>query len=270
MDFCGPFKCKSRENQYVLVLTDHFTRHVTALALPDCTAQTTASTLFNVYFYKFGIPSVILSDQGPHFQNMLMQNISKLIGYNHIYSTPYHPQTNGIVKRFNATFVPQLAKLQDSEGNNWDEYLQAVVFAYNSGIHKTTKYSPYELLFGRSAKLPIDPRPTQFSSQKSSDYFIQLQKTLNIYPKNAKQHIIHQQELNKQRYDKNRPDSHYQEGDVVLLRVFVYGRKLSEKYLSTPQIIVKCHYPTYILRDQETNVETRVHVGDSRPILLGY
>ncbi|CAF4315582.1 unnamed protein product, partial [Didymodactylos carnosus] len=120
-DLCGPFKRTPRENQYALVLTDHFTRHVTALALPDCTAQTTASTLFNDYFCKFGISLVILSDQGPHFQNMLMQNISKLIGYNHIYSTPYHPQTNGIVERFNATFVPQLAKLQDSEDNNWDE-----------------------------------------------------------------------------------------------------------------------------------------------------
>ena len=156
IDYCGPLKRTPRENQYVLVITDYFTRRVTATALPNCTAETTAQALFNEYFCKYGIPSTIISDQGPHFQNRLMQNIQKLIGYNHIYSTPYHPQTNGIVKRFNSTFITQIAKLQDSQHNNWDEYLPAIVFAYNPGTHKTTKFSPYELLYGRSPRLPIE------------------------------------------------------------------------------------------------------------------
>ncbi|CAF5215679.1 unnamed protein product, partial [Rotaria magnacalcarata] len=154
IDYCGPLKRTPRENQYVLVITDYFTRHITAIALPNCTAETTAQTLFNEYFCKYGVPTVILSDQGSHFRNQLMENIKYLIGYNHIYSTQYHPQTNGMVERFNATFIPQISKLQDTEDNNWDEYLQAVVFAYNTGIHKTTKYSPYELLYGRLPRLP--------------------------------------------------------------------------------------------------------------------
>ncbi|CAF1332656.1 unnamed protein product [Didymodactylos carnosus] len=77
IDYCGPFKRTPRENQYVLVITDYFTRHITAIALPDCSAQTTAQALFNDYFCKYGIPAVIISDQGPHFQNILMENIQK-------------------------------------------------------------------------------------------------------------------------------------------------------------------------------------------------
>ena len=136
IDFCGPLKSTPRGNKYVLVITDYFTRYITAVPLPTCTAEKTAETLFNEFFCKFGIPAVIVSDQGTHFQNQLMTNMQYLIGYNHIYSTPYHPQSNGIVERFNSTFISQISKLQDNEHNNWDEYLQAVVFAYNSGNHK--------------------------------------------------------------------------------------------------------------------------------------
>ena len=130
IDYCGPLKQTPRGNQYVLCITDYFTRWVVAVAVPDCSAQTTAEALFNEYICRYGVPTVILSDQGTHFHNQLMQAMSKLVGYNHTYSTTYHPQSNGMIERFNATFISQIAKLQDRENNNWDEFLVPVVFAY--------------------------------------------------------------------------------------------------------------------------------------------
>ncbi|CAF1554339.1 unnamed protein product, partial [Adineta ricciae] len=77
IDYCGPLKSTPRENKYVLVITDYFTRHIVAVALPNCTAETTAQALFNEYFCRYGIPAVILSDQGSHFRNnsWLISNI---------------------------------------------------------------------------------------------------------------------------------------------------------------------------------------------------
>ena len=115
IDYCGPLPRTPSENRYVLVITDYFTRHVVAISLPNCSATTTAAALFNEYFCRFGVPCMIISDQGSHFCNQLMTNMSSLIGYNHIFSTAYHPQTNGIVERFNSTFIQQISKLQDSE-----------------------------------------------------------------------------------------------------------------------------------------------------------
>lgn len=268
IDYCGPLKRTPRENQYVLIITDYFTRHVTAVALPNCTAETTAQALFNEYFCKYGVPSVILSDQGSHFRNQLMENIKYLIGYNHIYSTPYHPQTNAIVERFNATFIPQIAKLQDTQSNNWDEYLQAVVFAYNTGLHKSTKYSPYELLFGRSPRLPISVRSSHFSFVKPNDYFEQLRKTLRIYHQAARLHILSQQNNNKQLYDRNRLDPLYKIGDTVLTRIHGNRGKLEPKFSPIPKLITQVYHPIYEVLDEETHVFSQVHVADLRPIFI--
>ncbi|CAF4400204.1 unnamed protein product, partial [Rotaria magnacalcarata] len=163
MDYCGPFKLTPRSNQYVLCLTDYFTRWVVAIAVPDCSAKTTAEALFNAFICKYGVPTVIRSDQGTHFHNQLMYAMSKLIGYDHTHSTTYHPQSNRMIEKLNATFVPQIAKLQDKENNNWDEFLSPVVFAYNTGTHSTTQYSPFQLLYGREPRLPTDGKLSSFT-----------------------------------------------------------------------------------------------------------
>ena len=233
-----PLERTPSENQYVLVITDYFTRHITAIALPNCTAETTVQALFNEFFCKYGIPSNILSDQGPHFHNQLMENLQKLIDYNHIYSTPYHPQTNGVVERFNCTLVPQISKLQDTQHNNWDEYLQAVVFAYNSGIHKTTKYSPYQLLYGRPPRLPFHTRPTHFSFNKPNGYFEQLKKALRIYHEASRNNIIEQQQTIKNWYDRNRLNPHLKIGDKVFTCIYGLRRKLEPKFSPIPKTVV--------------------------------
>ncbi|CAF4262013.1 unnamed protein product, partial [Rotaria sordida] len=77
IDYCGPFKPTPRGNQYVLCITHYFTRWITAIALSDCSAQITAQTLFNNYICQYGVPLAILSDQGTHFKNQLMESIAK-------------------------------------------------------------------------------------------------------------------------------------------------------------------------------------------------
>ncbi|CAF1582824.1 unnamed protein product [Didymodactylos carnosus] len=79
----------------------------------DTTAATTVQCFVEQFVLKYGVPRRLITDQGIHFNNELMNNITMLLGMNHIKSTPYHPMTNGLVERFNATFHPQLSKLYD-------------------------------------------------------------------------------------------------------------------------------------------------------------
>ncbi|CAF4346039.1 unnamed protein product, partial [Didymodactylos carnosus] len=273
IDFCGPLESSPSENRYVLTITDYFTRWVTAVALSNCSAQTTAEALFKHHICKFGVPTTILSDQGVHFQNQLLQALENKIGIHRIFSSVYHPQTNGMVERFNSTFIPQIVTLQDQESNNWDEFLDAVVFAYNTGVHATTRYSPFELLFGRKPQLPTDSPRQEVIFNKPNDYYKQLEKCLKVYHTSARQNTIHNQKLAKQRYDKNRPDPHYAIGDQVFVRVEGTRLKLDprfsniqDKYNSIPMIISKTNHPTYFVVDQQTNQEYRRHLNDLTPV----
>ena len=60
IDYCGPLKRTPRENRYVLLITDYFSRHIVAIPLPNCSAERTAEALFNEYFCKFGVPCLRL------------------------------------------------------------------------------------------------------------------------------------------------------------------------------------------------------------------
>ncbi|CAF3264353.1 unnamed protein product [Rotaria sp. Silwood2] len=268
IDFCGPFMRTPSGNQYVLCITDYFTRWINAFALPNCSAQITAQTIFNEYICRYGVPLSILSDQGTHFKNQLMDAMEKLMGYNHIFSTVYHPQSNGMVERFNAIFVPQLAKLQDRENNNWDEFLSPVIFAYNTGIHSITQHSPFQLQFGREPRLPCDKPPTNYVFYRPNDYYRQLQKSLGIIHTSARTKINSKQLKCKTQYDKHRSDPHYQINDKVLIRVYGSRSKLDPRYSITPKLVIKKQHPIYWVQDEIVNEVTRVHVNDIRPILV--
>ena len=105
IDYCGPFPTTPDDNRYVLCITDYFTRFVTAVALPTCSAAITAEAIFKEHMCRYGVPKAIISDQGSSFKNQLMKSLSKLLGFHHILCTTYHPQSNGLTKRFNAMFV---------------------------------------------------------------------------------------------------------------------------------------------------------------------
>ncbi|CAF4715103.1 unnamed protein product [Rotaria sp. Silwood2] len=173
-----------------------------------------------------------------------------------------------MVERFNATFVPQLAKLQDRENNNWDEFLSPVVFAYNTGIHATTNYSPFQLQFGCEPRLPVDEPLTSFTFNKPNDYYDQLKKNLFIIRRQAREHIVSRQQQYKTYYDQQRSDPHYALNDLVLIKIHGIRNKLEPRYSITPKIIIRKQHPIYWVKDERTQVESRVHVNDIRPIFI--
>ncbi|CAF2123577.1 unnamed protein product, partial [Rotaria magnacalcarata] len=178
----------------------------------------------------------------------------------HIKSTTYHPQTNGAIERFNSTFERQLAKLTNKCINDWDIHLKSIVFAYNTGSHAVTKFTPYELQFGRRPQLPPEKPLTTYQFSKSNDCIFYFNKTSKIYRQHAVNNIFNNQKNYKKFYDHNRPEKYYSIGDHMLKRIPTQPSKVGELY-SNPMIIIKKQHPTYFLQDVDNKKIYQVHVS---------
>ena len=153
-----------------------------------------------INYYTYPSTRSFLSDGGSHFNNQMIAQLLDNFQITHNFSTPYHPQTNGLVERFNRTLCESLAKLSINT-NEWDKYISPVLFAYRTSKQSTTKITPFYLTYGREAKLPIDDL-----SENVEQIEQRIQNLLDILlheRESAIKRIEVQQFKQKQRYDQH-------------------------------------------------------------------
>ena len=83
-----------------------------------------------MFYSRFGVPEEILSDMGSQFMLDCMKEVERLLEVRHMSTTPYHPQCNGLVEKFNGTLKTMLRKLCADQPRDWHRYLDALLFAY--------------------------------------------------------------------------------------------------------------------------------------------
>ena len=117
MDIIGPLPRSHSGKRYVLVICDYATRYPEAIPLHSTDASHIAEGLMGV-FARVGIPSEILTDQGSNFTSQLLTEFYRMLHIHPIRTTPYHPQTDGLVERFNQTLKSMLRKAATKEGRD--------------------------------------------------------------------------------------------------------------------------------------------------------
>ena len=86
----------------------------------------------------------------------LMRELYRILGVRGIRTRPYHPQTDGMVKRLNQTLKLMLKKVADDERRNWDKLIPLILFAYRDAVQESTGYTPFELACTHEVKGPLD------------------------------------------------------------------------------------------------------------------
>jgi hypothetical protein len=219
MDYLGPLPVSTRGDRYILVFADHFSKWVEAIAVPAADAATTADALYRNIFCRFGTPTTLLSDRGTHFTADLVASLCRFLGIDRRTSTAYHPQTQGLVERFNGTLLNMLAKFTSSDQHDWDLHLPAVTWAYNTSEHASTGFSPYEILFGTAPVSLLDAalQPPRHAAASFAEHTQRLQQRLVQVHDLVQQHLASARNQHAAAYDRRHRDAGFEPGDLVYL-----------------------------------------------------
>ncbi|MGH0121890.1 UNVERIFIED_CONTAM: hypothetical protein FKN15_067186 [Acipenser sinensis] len=156
MDLMGPLNETDRYNRYILVVQDYFTKWVEAYPLPDDKAVTVADTLTSEWVCRYGAPYTLHSDQGSNFESDVFQRMCELLGIEKTRTTPFRPQSDGQVERFNATLQKILATTAERCHWDWDIMIPFALMAYRATKHSSTGITPNMMFLGREITEPID------------------------------------------------------------------------------------------------------------------
>ena len=166
LDVCDPTPDGFR---YILVIADYFSKWTEAFPIKNKCADTVAEVLVDKIILRFGMPLVIHSDQGREFENGLMKSLCTLLGCVKTRTAPYHPESDGMVERFNRTCLMMLSMFVNDRRDNWHELLPFVMHAYRTSVHESTGYSPYRLMMGEECSLPQDLNTEELRANRESD-----------------------------------------------------------------------------------------------------
>ncbi len=188
----------------------------------------------------------MLSDRGKNFLSKLIREVCKLLRTDKLNTSPYHPETDGLVERFNSYISQLLSMYVSANQKDWDEFLPSILFAYCTSPQATTGDSPFYLLYGHEPRLPLDvnllPSPPDKLSTSIAEHRERIVSQLEEAQRLAKQNTERTQQQMKARYDLKSAPVLYQIGQ----RIWVYTPK-TQKGLSK-KLLHRWHGPYRIVQ----------------------
>ena len=155
VDIVGPIEPRSdKKSRYILTMIDYATRYPEAVALPSIETERVAEALIAM-FSRVGIPSEMLMEHESRVTIEVMNEVSRLLSLQQLTTIPYRPYSKGPVEKFHAVLKRVLLTMCAKCPNDWDKYLPALLFAVRENPQESLGFSPFELLYGRNVRGPM-------------------------------------------------------------------------------------------------------------------
>jgi transposase InsO family protein len=247
-DLVGPFPTSKGKNCYWLTMIDRYTRAVELVAVESKESKVVAKAIFENWISRYGAPLVMLSDD--EFRNNILKEVCKLTKTKQIHTAPYRPSTNGLCERVHSFAINMLQNATDGNIRNWDTHLPAIRFAIMTSYLDGFGFSPYQLLFGRRPRLPIDlqiPYDTNVSKDVREYFNINMEairsirETFDYTQSKVDARMRYRRDLSQRR----RP-SEFQVGDLVYHTREYYGQDPVQRGLA--KLLGKFEGPSLITK----------------------
>ncbi|MCO5574772.1 hypothetical protein L7F22_028563 [Adiantum nelumboides] len=141
----GPLPRTANGKLYILVAIDYMTRWVEAQSVAKVNEKTVSKFVYTHICCRFGTPLEIVSDNGPGFRRGLLTEVCEELKISHRHSTPYYPQSNGLVEKANGIIAGIIRKMVESKPKRWDNFLDGAIWAYRTTYRDATQFTPFHL-----------------------------------------------------------------------------------------------------------------------------
>lgn len=213
-------------NRYLLVISEYLTKWTVTIALPSYDTNHIAQALLYEVVLKFGVPLKLITDNAASLISEAMTQLCARLGIKRSLTSVEHPQTDGVVERLNRTLKISLAAAVSTEPTQWNSYLQFITFAYNTAVHSTTGFSPFQMMLGRKPVLPNEEGLflQEVKTYETETWVNYLNKYIPLLHGKAIKNMKVAQGYQKTFYDKGRRVKYdYKESDLVLRRNLTKG-----------------------------------------------
>ena len=153
IDFVRPIELTSHGKSYILVCTNYATKWVEARDMTHAKDHKVEDFLYECIFTQFGVPREIVMDQGAQFISNLIAKLMNKYMIHHGTSSPYYPQANDQVEITNREIESILTKTVAIHKWDWVTQLPEAIWAYRTTWKRTTRFTPFELLYGKSSSM---------------------------------------------------------------------------------------------------------------------
>ncbi|XP_046686638.1 uncharacterized protein LOC124372302 [Homalodisca vitripennis] len=216
--------------------------------------------------YKKNVAHKILSDRGTNFTSSLVKELLKGLGIRPVFTTAYHPMCNGLTEHFNGTLAKMLSNYVSTNQRDWDLYVSLTCFSYNTSVQETTRHTPFFLMYGREARLPIDVSLRQHASEDP-----QVEEVLERVQKcreDVQKIVSGTQKKQKQRFDRTHRHVEFEPGEQVMvwtpIRKKGRSTKLLHRWYGPYQVEAKLSDVNYVIlvtKGKKPPFQDTIHVS---------
>lgn len=234
-DIYGPLPVTPNGNAYVFTAVCMFSKYLYAVPLKTKDAITVSEAIFNM-FTTFGMADCIVSDLGTEMTANITKHVSEMLGVNQQFTPAFAHHCLGGVERTHRTIAERLTPFVNSHKDNWDNFLNSVIFSINSSVHASLGFTPYEIVFGCRPCFPLStPHKAEKLDSVPSDchsYVKELDARLNLIREQVRENNSKSQARMCQDKNTNVRSLQIAEGDFVYLKTDTTGKgsKLHNSY----------------------------------------
>ena len=224
LDIMGPFPTAIRQLKFLVVGIDNFTKWVEVEALATITEKNIRSFVWRNIICRYGIPRVLVSDNGKQFDNSALRDFCFELGIKNHYSSPAHPQANGQVEVTNRSLLKIIKTWLEGAKGIWPDELPSILWAYRMTARIPTGETSFRLAYGSEAVIPVKVGLTSYRvdnhDEQRNDEAMRLQlDLLDEVRATAEQRLTWYQNLMAKHYNSRVKHRDFQVGDLALRKI---------------------------------------------------